>query len=115
MEKIINIDGRDVKLKSTGALLLRYKAQFRRDAFQDMAKLANVLDEKTGELKDISYLDLDVFYNLIWTLAKTGNPDIAPLENWLDTFDDFPIMDLVPDVMDMVTRCLQTTKKKNRK
>lgn len=112
MEKIISIDGRDIKLKATGALLLRYKAQFKRDALQDIVKLTNVLDEETGEIKDISHLDLDVFYNLIWTLAKTGNPDIAPLENWLDTFDDFPIIELIPTVMDMVGSCLQTTKKK---
>lgn len=111
MEKIINIDGRDVKLKSTGAFLLKYKAQFKRDVLQDIFKLSKVADEATGEIKDISHLDLDIFYNLTWVLAKTGNPDILPLEQWLDTFDTFPILEIAPHVLEMVTGCLETCKK----
>ena len=44
MEKILTIDGRQVKFKSTGAFLLRYKAQFGRDALQDMFALQGSVD-----------------------------------------------------------------------
>lgn len=56
MEKVLTIDGRQVPFKSTGALLLRYKAQFR-DALQDIFKLQEVLGDN-NEVKDLSALDL---------------------------------------------------------
>ena len=46
MEKILTIDGRQVKFKSTGAFLLRYKAQFGRDALQDILKLQGAMTTK---------------------------------------------------------------------
>lgn len=108
MEKILTIDGRQVKFKSTGAFLLRYKAQFGRDAIQDILKLENAIG-KNKEIKDIDALNLEVFYNLIWTLAKTANPDIPPPIEWLDSFSKFPLIDIIPEVADMIFSCLSTT------
>lgn len=115
MEKILTIDGRQVKFKSTGAFLLRYKAQFGRDAIQDIFRLQSSIDPKTREVKDLSALDLEVFYNLIWTLAKTADPSIPPPMEWLDSFSEFPLVDIIPEVADMIFSCLQssaTSKKK---
>jgi len=115
MEKIIKIDGQDVLLKSTGAYLLKYKAQFKRDALSDVFKLTNVFDEKTKEVKNLEALDLEVFYNLIWTLAKTANPQIDPPEEWLDSFSEFPLMDIIPQIMDMITSCISSSKTSKKK
>lgn len=115
MEKILTIDGRQVKFKSTGAFLLRYKAQFGRDAIQDIFRLQNAIDEKTNKLKDISALDLEVFYNLVWTLAKTADPSIPPPMEWLDSFSEFPLMDIIPELMDMIFSCLSTTVQSKKK
>lgn len=106
MEKVLNIDGRQVKFKSTGALLLKYKAQFNKDALQDIFKLVNNVDKKTGELKNLEGLDLDVFYGLTWALAKTADPTIPPPIEWLDTFSEFPLMDILPETMDMIMSCV---------
>ena len=78
MEKILNIDGRQVKFKSTGAFLLRYKAQFGRDALQDILKLDTAIDRNSKKILNLEALDLEVFYNLVWTLAKTADPTILP-------------------------------------
>jgi len=131
MEKILNIDGRDVKFKSTGAFLFRYKAQFQRDALKDIYKLQGavenvektVMNEHTGEeeiivkqvIKNIDALDLDVFYNLIWTLAKTANGTIPPPIEWLDEFDEFPLMDIIPELIDMIFSCLKSTADSKKK
>lgn len=115
MEKILTIDGRQVKFKSTGAFLLRYKVQFGRDAIQDIFRLQNAIDEKTNKLKDISALDLEVFYNLVWTLAKTADPSIPPPMEWLDSFSEFPLMDIIPELMDMIFSCLSTTVQSKKK
>ena len=114
MEKILTIDGRQVKFKSTGAFLLRYKAQFGRDAIQDILRLQSAIDNK-GQIKNIDTLDLEVFYNLIWTLAKTADPSIPPPLEWLDEFSEFPITEILPEVIDMITGCLTSTVKSKKK
>lgn len=108
MEKTIYIDGKEVALKSTGATPLRYKAQFGKDFFAELAKLEKL--NKKGK-KDVETVDFELFYNLTWLFAKTANKDIpSPLE-WLDGFDSFPIQDIMGDVMELVTSCISTKKK----
>lgn len=117
MEKILTIDGRQVKFKSTGAFLLRYKAQFRRDALQDIFKLEDAIkevkNEETGKreiiLANKEALDLEVMYDLVWTLAKTADPNILPPMEWLDGFSEFPLMEILPELMDMMFSCLTTS------
>ncbi len=114
MEKILTIDGRQVKFKSTGAFLLRYKAQFGRDALQDIFRLQTAVDAE-GAIKDASALDLEIIYNLIWTLAKTADPGIPPPLEWLDEFSEFPLADIVPEVADMIFSCLGSTVESKKK
>ena len=114
MEKILTIDGRQVKFKSTGAFLLRYKAQFGRDALQDIFKLQDAVDSK-NRIKNISALDLEVLYDLAWTLAKTADPNIPPPMEWLDEFSEFPLMDIIPEIGDMIFSCLTSTVESKKK
>lgn len=114
MEKILTIDGRPVRFKSTGAFLLRYKAQFGRDALQDIFKLQDAVDSK-NRIKNISALDLEVLYDLAWTLAKTADPNIPPPMEWLDEFSEFPLMDIIPEIVDMIFSCLTSTVESKKK
>lgn len=108
------IDGRQVAFKSTGAFMLRYKAQFGRDAVQDIFKLQQAIDGD-GHIADASMLDLEVFYNLVWTLAKTADPAIPPPFEWLDTFSEFPLVDIIPEVLDMMFSSLTVSVKSKKK
>lgn len=115
MEKTIEIDGKQVSLKSTGATPLRYKAQFRKDFFSEILKLGQ-LEKVNLEDKDIDYealgsLDFEVFYNIIWTMAKTADKSIPDPITWLDQFEQFPIMDILPQMQDMIFKNLTTKKK----
>lgn len=101
MEKILTIDGRPVRFKSTGAFLLRYKAQFGRDALQDIFRLQGAVGSD-GAIKDVNALDLETIYNLVWTLAKTADPTIPPPLDWLDSFGEFPLSEIVPEVTEMI-------------
>jgi len=114
MEKVLMIDGRQVPFKSTGAFLLRYKAQFGRDALQDIFALQGSVDAE-GKIVDVSALDLEVIYNLIWTLAKTADPTILPPMDWLDTFAEFPLSEIVPEVTDMIFASLGSTVESKKK
>lgn len=115
MEKILNIDGRQVKFKSTGAFLLRYKAQFGRDALQDILKLDTAIDKDTKKVLNLEALDLDVFFNLVWTLAKTADNTIPPPIEWLDEFSEFPLDKILPEVVDMIFSCITSTTQSKKK
>ena len=87
MEKTINIDGKDVKLKVTANCVRMYKAQFRRDLIRDIWTFkqfeSNIVD---GELKDtddvIAKVDFEVFGNLLWVFAKKADNSIPSPDVW---------------------------------
>lgn len=116
MEKTIVIDGQQVAFKSSGAIPKRYKMQFQRDFFKDLLAmgLANTKLEKLTEeeqLEAFRKIDFEVFYDIAWTLAKTANPTIPDPMAWLDGFEAFPIMDILPELQDMLSATISTTKK----
>ena len=112
MEKTLIIDGRAVRFKSTAAYLLRYKAQFQRDALKDLLKLEKAINVTTGELENYDALDLELFYNLIWVMAKTADPSIPEPEVWLDQFSEFPLDEVLRETVDLLAASLMGTKKK---
>lgn len=133
MEKVINIEGRDVKFCATAALALRYKSQFGRDLYRDMAKVqkcwngpAVILSEeeiKTGVLTPeheqalasvtiSDELDLDLIYNIIWVMAKGADRTIPPPVEWYDTFENgFPLFGVFGELSDMLMRSMNGTLK----
>ena len=109
MEKIIKIADQEVALKTTGATLLRYKMQFGKDLLTELIKLEKVYVE--GELQ-LENLDFELFYNILWIMAKTANYEIKPPLEWLDAFEELPILEILPEVIEMLTSLMKTTKKK---
>ena len=120
MEKTIEIDGKQVRLKSTAALPMRYKAQFRSDYYGDLMKMAKAfgldkkktLDLSKVDYNDLDHFNLDVLYNIIWTMAKTADPAIPDPMTWLDEFDVFPLEDIFPEINKIKEKSMQTSKKK---
>ena len=129
MEKLISISGQDVRFKATGGLPLRYKTQFGRDLFADMAVLEEAVPveeekalpgkpkradktEKKAEAAtmDMSKLDTELFYNIAWTMAKCADPSIPPVLEWLDEFESFPVFDVFNELQDMLVQSFQVTK-----
>ena len=111
MEKMIIIDGRPVRFRSTAAFLKRYKAQFRRDPFADLFK---TIEAFSGEKINLSACDLEIFYDIAWTLAKTADSGIDDPMNWLDSFDAFPLAEIMPQLMDlMISTIGMTVEQKN--
>lgn len=113
MEKTIEIDNKQIKFKSTAATPLRYKSQFRKDFFSDILKLSGLEDlnfEKIDTEK-IGKLDFEVFYNIIWVLAKTADKSIPDPITWLDGFDEFPLLEIIPELQDLILGSIKTKKK----
>lgn len=111
MEKTIVIDGKEVRFKSTGATALRYKAQFGKDYLSEIFKLNSIGNINEVNSDSTASLDFEVFYNIAWTLAKTANPSIPDPITWLDEFNEFPVMDIIPELQDMLVSSILSKKK----
>ena len=115
MEKTITIDSKEVRFKSNGATPIKYQMQFRKNYFAEILKL-----NKLGKLKNIDEmeddvidaLDFTVFYNIAWTFAKTSDASIPEPEKWLESFDEFPILDFITELQEMIMANIQSSKKK---
>jgi hypothetical protein len=116
MEKTIVIDGKKVRFKSNGATPLRYKAQFGKDYFKEIVKLAPLQSIQEGKVQisseAIAALDFEVFYNISWILAKTAEPTIPEPLEWLEQFDEFPMAEIIPQLKDIMLSSFQSSKKK---
>ncbi|MDD9149260.1 hypothetical protein OYT88_11915 [Sporolactobacillus sp. CQH2019] len=114
MEKAITIDGKSVRLKTSGAFPMRFQTQFHKDYFKELLKIAplgKLGKKKQFDLSDLEKIDFDLFYDIIWTMAKTADPSIPEPLTWLDGFEEFPIIDIISEIQDMLMAMLQTKKK----
>ena len=103
MEKIITIGGKDIKLKSTAGTMMRYRNNFNRDFIKDLIKLQGKLNDKLVKGAEFEALDLDMFEKIAWCMAKTADDTIPDIEHWLDEFDTFDIMQVLPQIMELLT------------
>lgn len=77
MEGTINIDGKDVKFKSTAATPILYKQLIGKDMLMDVQALQ----------KPDGSLDSSIFYDIAYTMAKHADPSIPDtLFEWCDSF-----------------------------
>lgn len=121
MEKSVKIDGKSVRFKATGGLMYRYKAQFGRELLTDLAALEELQSSaKTVQIKskgsdgkirltpkveyDLTKFSLSFLYDLLWTMAKTADESIPPPQDWLDSFDAFPVMDIWSQTQEIITQ-----------
>ena len=113
MEKTIEIDGRKVRFRSTGATPLRYKQQFNSDYLADIMNMQGLskLGKKNVSQKELEQINFDVLYNICWVLAKGGDKEIPEPIEWLDEFDEFPLMEIVPEIQELITSSIQSKKK----
>lgn len=102
MEKILNIDGKDVRFKSTAGTLMRYRMNFGRDLIKDIAKLEKRYKSVENGEDEFEIYDLEMFEKIAWAMAKTADNDIADIETWLDDFESFSIMVILPEIMDLL-------------
>ena len=53
---------------------------------------------------------METFYNICWLYAKTADPNIPPIIEWLDSFDVFPITEIIPEIQDLIMSNFVTSK-----
>ena len=121
MEKTITIGGQDFRLRASALIPRLYRFRFGRDMIRDMAQLEkaykkasaikeDATDEEQREAQ-LSALDLTIFENVAWTMAKNADSNIAnDPDEWLDSIDGvFSIYEVMPTVLELWTAGLETT------
>lgn len=106
MIKTITIGEKEVKLQTHGATPILYKQHFGKDFFAEIGSLGSFNE-------DLSGFNSDVVYNLTWLFAKTADKDIPDtVIDWVMTFEEFPLMDIITDIIEVASSLMQQTKKK---
>lgn len=118
MDKIIAIDGKDVKFRATARTPRLYRALVGRDMIADMNRLQSKFKKvKDGEEDSLDLVDLQIFEDTAYIMARHADPDIKQktADEWLDTFNMFSIYEILPQIFDLWalnTRQTSTPKKK---
>lgn len=120
MEKTLIIDGKSVRFKSAGGTPMRYKAQFGKDFLKEIMKMLPALEALEGATFDgvddlddnaLDALNSEVLYNVAWVLAKTADNTIPGPIEWLDTFSRFPVVEMGPELLELIMSSMDTKKK----
>lgn len=120
MDRIITIDGKAVGFRATALTPRLYRHKIGRDIIQDMNGLRKALAKATSlgadateeERRDaqLSALDLEVFENMAWVMARQydGNIPNNP-DDWLDGFDTFSVYEILPGLLELWAKNEKTT------
>lgn len=117
MDKIISIDGKDIKFRATARTPRLYRVLIGRDMIQDMNKLMKAYDRKKKNDDNLDIIDLQIFEDVAYTMARHADPDMAEktADEWLDGFDMFSIYEVLPHILELWainTKQTSTPKKK---
>ena len=124
MEKVFKIAGQDVGFKAPASLPVRYYNATGRDLFVDLQTLADGTEQveakpKFGKKKpDEPQFKLNknwntmVFYGIAHTMARAFDDSVNPnIEDWIDSFESFPIFEIFGELKPLLNASLQTSKK----
>lgn len=123
MDKIITIDGREVKFRATARTPRLYRMITNRDMIKDMNFLAkgfsDAKDKKNEDsiMSKLSTEHLIIFEDSAFVMAKQADPDMAEktADEWLDTFNMFDIYEIFPQLMDLWNLNTATTAESKKK
>lgn len=116
MEKTIIIDGKQVLFKSTGLAVPLYMSQFNRDLVKDILSMG-VMDfdfDTAPQHQKIDWMrnniDFNMFFNIAWLFAKIADKRIPDPFTWLDSFDEFPIFEIMEPLQDLLVKTVGVKK-----
>ena len=105
MEKLIEIDGKQVPFKATARTPVLYRSIFGKDIFKDLIKLTDKVKHAQENNEDASMLDvetLQVFLNIAYVMARQADKTIpSDMDEWLDQFSMFSIYQILPELLEL--------------
>lgn len=121
MEKIIEFSGQKITFRATMRTLLIYKRQTGREYLSDAAELRKII--RTGEdgkplldangkpIVDLGALNTEALCGVAWAMAKTADSSIPPMDDWLDQFEEFPMLTILTELFPLMSAALRVDRK----
>lgn len=120
MERVLNIDGREVGFRTSALTPYIYRNLFGRDLITDLNKLEKAykkairLPEDASEEErldaQLSEMDLQIFARVAYVMAKQHDKSLTySIEEWLDGFETFSIYAIAGELLEMWKLDQQTT------
>ena len=123
--KKVLIGEKSVSLRANASFLLIYKDEFSREALTDVFPLMQmvlpIIGLARGETLDsttamalvdgLEKFNTETLVNIIWAMAKNADNTIGEPREWLDTFEDFPLLDILNDVIPFLLESMISKKK----
>lgn len=109
IQKLIEIDGKQVPFRASASIPRIYRHRFKRDIFKDMQELTKDVDGGNNDVSEIPIENLEIFENVAYCMAKhadTQQPD--DIDDWLDQFDTFSIYTVLPQLVELWGQNLAT-------
>lgn len=123
MEKVVIIDGQEVRMRASALIPRIYRAKFGRDLIADMralerkytAVVSQDMTEDEAQEAQFSVLDLECFENLAYCMAANAGKVPSDPDAWLDQFETFSIYEVLPEIMDLWSATNHTTSEPRKK
>lgn len=104
MRKTINIAGKEVELKATASTLRKYRNWFGRDLLVDFKKIQKASAGGSEATTDV----IEIIEDLTYVMARQADPTVpGNVDDWLDSFDAFPIQEFAFDVISLWAESLK--------
>ena len=142
MERTIKIGNKAVRLNNNIGWTMEYKSQFGKDIIPTLmpmlAALADVVSSvlrDTGKAEDISLKDIlqaidgdtitdaaihlggfefEDFIDITWAMAKTADDNVPDPKTWIKGFDSFYVDEIAPQVFELITKGVVSSKNLKR-
>ena len=103
MDRLIEVDDRQVKFRATARTPRLYRALIGRDMISDMNKLMKSYEQKKENNEDLDIIDLQIFEDVAYVMARHADPDITEktADDWLDTFNMFSVYAILPHILEL--------------
>lgn len=102
MIKNIEIDGKSTKFSTNFAWMIAYKQQFDEDPAQ---LIMSILSD---DAKGVGFIEAS---RISWACAYAADDTIPPYDEWITSFDSFPVITIMTDLLPDLIKSLASKKK----
>lgn len=99
-EITVRIGGEDVKLSTSGYIVVLYSDLFGSNVFEDFGRIVSAAQDSNT----IPYKEMATLYKLTYAMAKHSDAEIADYEDWLRKTDVLEIPMLADQIIDLWAR-----------
>lgn len=116
MDKMIVIDGKEVKLRATARTPRLYRMIIGRDMIADMNRMQKRF-KQVQEGDEFDVMDLQIFEDIAYVMARHANPDMETksADEWLDEFNMFSVYEILPEILKLWALNTKTTSESKKK